>query len=148
MIINGKLENNWIVIDPGLQSEIIDKNAEPFIDSFFKSMRSKGAATAIEKLFSANTHFDVDTPAAINLKRQLISIHEESGRFMSYRLMKKRFLDDDLGVYNYLVKYEKNFFRFVFTFYNNGNSIRLYKFLFDDNIDAELERSVRLQNEM
>ncbi|MEO5562118.1 MAG: hypothetical protein ABIR18_01760 [Chitinophagaceae bacterium] len=147
MIINGKHENNWIDIDPGFQSELIDKLAEPFIDSFFKSMRSKGASVAIENLLSSNPHIDIENPAAINLKRRFISIHETSGRFMGYRLLKKRFLEDDLGVYSYLVKYEKNFFRFIYTFYNNGSSIRLYKFLLDDNIDAELEKSIRVHTE-
>jgi hypothetical protein len=147
MIINSKHENNWIDVDPVFQSELIDKFADPFIDAFFKTLRTKGALVSIEKLLASNPDIDTADPAAINLKRRLISIHENGGRFMGYRLLKKRFLDDDIGVYSYLVKYEKNFFRFGFTFYNNGSSIRLFKFLFDDNIDAELERSIRLYTE-
>lgn len=147
MIINGKHENSWIDIDPGLHSEVIDRFAEPFIDAFFKLIRTKGASVSIEKLLASNPEIDTSEPAAINLKRRLISIHENGGRFMGYRLLKKRFLDDDIGVYSYLVKYEKNFFRFAFTFYNNDSSIRLFKFLFDDNIDAELERSIRFHAE-
>lgn len=145
MIINGKHENHWIDIDPGLHSELIDKFAEPFIDAFFKAIRTKGASVSIEKLLASNPDIDTSAPAAINLKRRLISIHENGGRFMGYRLLKKRFLDDDIGVYSYLVKYERNFFRFAFTFYNNGSSIRLFRFLFDDNIDSELERSIRFE---
>ncbi len=57
--------------------------------------------------------------------------------------MKERFVRDDIGVYVYMVKYEKKFYRFTFMFYNNGISVRLYKFLFDDNIDIELEESLR-----
>ena len=147
MIINGKHENNWIDIDPGLHSELIDKFSEPFIDAFFKTIRTKGASVSVEKLLASNPEIDNSTTAAINLKRRLVTIHENSGRFMGYRLLKKRFLDDDIGVYSYLVKYEKNFYRFAFTFYNNGSSIRLFKFLFDDNIDAELERSIRFNAE-
>jgi hypothetical protein len=147
MIINGKHENNWIEIDPGLYSELIDKFAEPFIDAFFKTIRTKGVSVSIDKLLASNPDIDIADPAAVNLRRRLITIHENGGRFMGYRLLKKRFLDDDIGVYSYLVKYEKNFFRFAFTFYNNGNSIRLFKFLFDDNIDAELERSLRFHEE-
>jgi hypothetical protein len=147
MIINGKHENTWIDIDPGLHSELIDKFADPFIDAFFKTIRTKGAAVSIDRLLGSNPEIDTSAPAAINLKRRLISIHENGGRFMGYRLLKKRFLEDDIGVYSYLVKYEKNFFRFAFTFYNNDSSIRLFKFMFDDNIDAELERSIRFHTE-
>ena len=148
MIINSKHENNWIDIDPGLHSEVIDKFAEPFIDAFFKTIRTKGASVSIEKLLASNPEIDNSTPAAVNLKRRLVSIHENSGHFMGYRLLKKRSLDDDIGVYSYLVKYEKNFYRFSFTFYNNGSSIRLFRFLFDDDIDAELERSIRFNAEV
>jgi hypothetical protein len=147
MIINGKHENNWVDIDPGLHSELIDRFAEPFIDAFFKTLRTKGASVSIEKLLASNPEIDTSAPAAINLKRRLISIHDNGGRFIGYRLLKKRFLEDDIGVYSYLVKYEKNFFRFAFTFYNNDSSVRLFKFLFDDNIDAELERSIRFHPE-
>jgi hypothetical protein len=147
MIINGKHENNWVDIDPGLHSELIDRFAEPFIDAFFKTLRTKGAAVSIEKLLASNPEIDTSAPAAINLKRRLISIHDNGGPFIGYRLLKKRFLEDDIGVYSYLVKYEKNFFRFAFTFYNNDSSVRLFKFLFDDNIDAELERSIRFHAE-
>src|SRR5689334_1266905 len=106
MIINGKHENNWIDIDPGLHSELIDKFSEPFIDAFFKTIRTKGASVSIEKLLASNPEIDNSTTAAINLKRRLVTIHENSGRFMGYRLLKKRFLDDDIGVYSFLVKYE------------------------------------------
>jgi len=147
MIINGKHENNWIDIDPGLHSALLDNFAEPFIDAFFKTIRTKGAAVSIDKLLASNPEINPAEPAAINLKRRLISIHENGGHFMGYRLLKKGFLDDDLGVYSYLVKYEKNFFRFAFTFYNNGSSIRLFRFLFDDNLDTELERSIRVHTE-
>jgi hypothetical protein len=145
MIINGKHENNWIDVDPGLHSELIDKFAEPFIDSFFKTIRTKGAGVSIDRLLGSNPDIDTADPAAVNLKKRLITIHENGGRFMGYRPLKKRFLEDDIGVYSYLVKYEKNFYRFVFTFYNNGSGIRLFKFLFDDTLDAELERSLRFQ---
>jgi hypothetical protein len=57
--------------------------------------------------------------------------------------LKKRFMNDDIGMYSYLAKYDKKFYRFVFMFYNNGKTVKLYKFLFDDNIDLELEESLK-----
>jgi hypothetical protein len=134
-------------LETGAQSEIIDKAAGAVIDSFFKKVRTKGAAIAIDQLFASNPDIDTQNPAAINLKSRFVSVHETAGRFMEYRLLKKRFVEDDLGVYSYLVKYERSFYRFIYTFYNNGSSIKLYKFSFDDMLDSELERSLKFHSE-
>lgn len=69
-------------------------------------------------------------------------INELSGKFISERLLRKREIGNDLGVYVYFVSYDKRFYRF--TFYNNGSVIKIYKISFDDNIDSEIEESMRL----
>ena len=58
--------------------------------------------------------------------------------------MRKKLLEDDLGVYSYLVRYEKKFYRFVFVFYNNSKAVKIYRFSFDDTIDIELEEAIKL----
>jgi hypothetical protein len=144
---NGKHERNWLDLDTSSHSEVIGKTAGTLIDSFFKRLKIKGASEAIERLLASNLDIDAGCAAALNLKRRFVSIHENSGSFMEYRLLKKGFIDDDIGVYCYLLKYEKSFYRLVFTFYNNSNSVKLYKFLFDDNLGAELERSLQFSPE-
>lgn len=141
ILSNGK--RTWVDFESSPVSEIVDKSSLPIIHSFFKRIRIKGVAAALEQLLASNPDMDAGSTEALHLKKQIVSIHETSGRFMEFRLLKKGFLDDDIGVYSYLAKYEKRFYRFVFTFYNNGDAIRLYKFLFDDDLDTELEKSLR-----
>jgi len=78
------------------------------------------------------------------LKKKFNDINESFGKFISYRLLRKKLLDDDLGVYAYFVRYEKKFYRFVFVFYNNGNEVKVYRFAFDDTADIELEEAIKL----
>ncbi len=121
----------------------IDKKAMPLIDSLFKNVVTQNATAALEQLLASNPNINLRDSATINLQNSFVLINEASGPFMGYRLLKKRSLEDDITIYSYLAKYEKKFYRFVFIFYNNGKSIKLYKFLFDDNIDVELEESLK-----
>jgi hypothetical protein len=121
----------------------IDKSAIPLIDSFFKNIETKDPTNALGALLASNPNIDLKDSASLNLKNSFVLINEASGPYRGYRLLKKRFMDDDIGIYSYLAKYDKKFYRFVFMFYNNGKSVKLYKFLFDDNIDLELEESLK-----
>ena len=125
------------------RTNIIDKTALPLINSFFKNIRIKGASFALDEMISSNPNIDKKDSSTIDLESKIVSINEQSGAFMGYRLLKERILVDNIGIYSYLVKYEKKFYRFIFTFYNNGNTIKLYKFLFDDDLDVELEGSLK-----
>ena len=121
----------------------IDQSAIPLIDSFFKSVRIKEVGIALDQLLKSNPYIDLKDSATLNLKNSFILINEASGPFVGYRILKKRYIEEDIGIYSYLAKYEKKFYRLVFMFYNNGSSIKLYKFLFDDDIDVELEGSLK-----
>ncbi|HKO82676.1 MAG TPA: hypothetical protein VJU78_19855 [Chitinophagaceae bacterium] len=121
----------------------IDKSAIPLIDSFFKNIQTKDAVVALDQLLGSNSNINLKDSATVGLKDNFTLINDASGTYMGYRLLKKRFIENDIGIYSYLAKYEKKFYRFVFMFYNNGNSVKLYKFLFDDDIDIELEGSLK-----
>jgi len=147
MLFDKRRGNSWVYIDPVWQSEQIDSIAAPFIESFFKRIKTKGAAVAIEYLFSFSPDLDAASSAAINLKNNFVHINDTSGRLLNHRLLKKGFIDDDMGLYCYLAKFEKHLYRFIYTFYNNGNAVKLYKFSFDDDLDFELEKSLILNAE-
>ena len=121
----------------------IDKSAIPIIESFFKNVETKDPTDALGALLGSNPNIDLKDSASLNLKNSFVLINEAAGPYRGYRLLKKRFINDDIGIYSYLAKYDKKFYRFVFMFYNNGKSVKLYKFLFDDNIDLELEESLK-----
>lgn len=130
--------------NPSTDSKYLSNKITPIIDTFFNQVKSDKYKTALSELFSQNENIDLHDSLTINLENKFNAINESSGKFVSQRLLRKKELGDDLGVYIYLVKYEKKFYRFSFTFYNNGSSIKIYKFSFDDVIDIELEEGMKL----
>ena len=98
---------------------------------------------AIEDLLKTNPHIIIEDTATLNLKDKFNYINENAGVFMGYKLLKKRFIEDDIGIYSYLVKYEVKFYRFIFIFYNNDKNIKLYQLMFNDDLDEELEGSLK-----
>jgi hypothetical protein len=125
-----------------IKTSVIDKNAKPVINSFFNSLKTN-AAESLTQLLASNPNINLNDSATLNLKINFLFINEAAGPYMGNRLLKKRYLGDDIAVYSYLVKYERKFYRFLFMFYNNGKNVKLYKFLFDDSVDAELEESLK-----
>ena len=125
-------------------SKFLDSQSQPVIKTFFDNIALGKYKIALNELISKNKNIDLADSLTINLRTKFNYINESSGNFVSKRLLRKKELGDDLGVYIYLVRYEKNFYPFTFTFYNNGAEIRIYKFAFDDNIDTELEEAIKL----
>ena len=116
----------------------------PMIDSFFQKVESKNYNAAIDDLLSSNENIDLRDSATIALKGKFSSINQFSGAYRGNSLIKKKSLNDDIAVYSYLAKYDKKFYRFVFVFYNNGLKTKIYKFLFDDTAELEIEESLKL----
>lgn len=125
-------------------SEYLDGQSLPVIKSFFESVQSGQYKAALEDLLKKNDNIDLQDSMTLVLKKKFNDINESSGKFVSDRLLRKKQIGDDLGVYSYFVRYEKKFYRFIFTFYNNGSQVKVYKFSFDDTIDVELEEAIRL----
>ena len=121
----------------------IDKSALPLIDSFFSIIKTKKPGLALDHLLASNPSINSKDSTTLNLKSSFILINEGSGPYIGYRMLKKRYIEDDISIYSYLAKYENNFYRFIFMFYNNGKSVKLYKFLFDSDLDVELEGSLK-----
>jgi hypothetical protein len=125
-------------------SKYIDTKSIELVNSFFGKVKSGNYANALDELLGQNTNIDLKDSLTLSLKNKFSNINEYSGKFISYRLLLKKSLSNDLGVYSYIVKYDKKFYRFLFTFYNNESSVNIYKFSFDDTLDFEIEESLRL----
>lgn len=135
------------VVNTGCSSQSqssIDKVAEPIINSFFKGISNGEITKSLVELLSNNENINLQDSATISLQEKFNMINEAAGAYMGSRLLKKRNIENDISIYSYLVKYEKKFYRFVFMFYNNGKRTKIYKFLYDDSIDVELEESLKL----
>jgi len=121
----------------------MDKVAIPIIESFFTKVAKGESDNAITNLISGNPNIDLNDSSMIDLRNKFKIINHSVGAFRSKSLIKKRTLNEDISVYSYLAKYEMKFYRFWFMFYNNDSTISIYKFRFDDDLDVELEESLK-----
>jgi hypothetical protein len=121
----------------------MDKDCMPLIDTFFSKVYNNKAADALNDLLASNNNFNVNDSSMIDLKRKFKLINEYAGRNTGYKIVRKRELADDIAMYSCIVKYEKKFYRFIFTFYKSNSGTKIYKFAFDDNIDVEMEESLK-----
>ena len=122
----------------------IKEDATSVINNFFKELSSGNDKNAITRMLSSNKNFILEDSAVSDLITKLIQINTHSGRFVDYKLMKEREVQGAVSLYSYLVRYEKKYYGFLFQFYNNGQSTQIYKFSFDDNLDIEIEESLKL----
>lgn len=120
----------------------LDSTCTPAIDIFFQKIESNNYKAAMDDLLSSNENIDLKDSATIAMKERFVSINQLSGAYRGKSLLKKKIINDDIAVYSYLVKYDKKFYRFVF--YNNGIKTKIYKFLFDDTAEIEIEESLKL----
>jgi hypothetical protein len=111
---------------------------------FFNKVATGNYTGAIDDLLKSNENIDLLDSATIAMKERFASINRLSGKYRGFSLLKKRTINNDLAAYSYLAKYDKKFYRFIFVFYNNGIDTKIYKFLFDDTAELELEESLKL----
>lgn len=128
----------------GCKSNRIDKECQPALDSFFVGIATGKHMESLDKFLRTNKNFSLQDSAVLDLRNKFNTLNIYSGKYIGYKLLKKRNLQDDVMVYSYLVKYERKFYRFVFIFYRPGDTPQIYKFLFDDVLDTELEESLKL----
>lgn len=125
-------------------SNYLESESKSSIKVFFEKMQSGDYKIALNELLRKNENIDLQDSLTINLKNKFNAINESSGKYVSESFLRKRELPNDLGIYVYFVKYQTKFYRFTFTFYNNGSQVKIYKFSFDDTIDRELEEAIKL----
>jgi len=126
------------------ETSALTKYSKVKIDLFFKAIKNGNYRSGLSELLSSNVDINLKDSTTVNLSNKFNLINELSGKFVSDRLLRKKEIGQDLGVYVYFVRYDKSFYRFTFTFYNNGREIKIFRISFDDNINSEVEESLRL----
>jgi len=121
------------------------KTASGIVDAFFKKYKDDGTSPAIDYLFGTNKYFT--NPAGISqLKAKLDSLRQGIGAYLGKDLIVQKNASNSLVFYSYLVKHEVQPIRFTFIFYKPQNEWVLYRFKYDDQMDAELEEAGRINN--
>jgi len=126
------------------QLSSVDSYCLAVTKNFFNRMGTPEYATALDSLLLSNKNIDFTDSATTKLREGFKNVNELSGKYLGYKLLKKRVVQDDIAIYSYLVKFEKKFYRFIFIFYNTGTRVSIYKFAYDDVLELELEESLKL----
>jgi hypothetical protein len=130
---------------PVKAAPIVSKGAIAKVDTFFKKYKDEGNGAAIDYLFGTNKLFT--DQASINLlKVKLDSLQRSVGQYLGKELIAQKSASASLVFYSYLVKFTNQPVRFTFMFYKPQNDWVLYRFKYDDQMDAELEESSRINN--
>lgn len=126
-------------------SPAIPKTASGIVEAFFKKYKDDGTSAAIDFLFGTNKYFT--NPAGISqLKAKLDSLRQGIGTYLGRDLIVQKTASNSLVFYSYLVKHEIQPIRFTFIFYKPQNEWVLYRFKYDDQMDAELEEAGKIYN--
>ena len=124
---------------------VLGKTPVSIIDTFFKKIKSDGTDPAIDYLFNTNKLFN--NVAQINLlKIKLDSLQRSVGQYVGKELIAQKSAGTSLVFYSYLVKHDNQPIRFTFIFYKPKNDWVLYRFNYDDGMDAEMLESVKINN--
>jgi hypothetical protein len=124
---------------------VVVKGAADIINTFFKKYKDDGTTPAIDYLFGTNKYF-TNTAGIAQLKTKLDSLRQGIGTFLGKDLIVQRNASNSLVFYSYLVKHEIQPIRFTFIFYKPQNDWVLYRFKYDDLMDAELEDAGKINN--
>jgi hypothetical protein len=121
------------------------QSAAGIIDNFFKKYKAQGPDSAVNYLFGTNKYFS--NPGGIaQLKAKLDSLHLSLGNYIGRELIVQKTASPSLVLYSYLVKHEIQPVRFTFIFYRPHSDWVFYRFLFDDQMDLELEDGAKISN--
>ncbi len=124
---------------------VAPKGAAALIDAFFKKYKDDGTGPAVDYLFATNKYF-TNTNGINQLKTKLDSLRSNIGAYLGKDLIVTKTASNSLVYYSYLVKHEIQPIRFTFMFYKPQNDWVLYRFKYDDQMDAELEEAGKISN--
>ncbi len=121
------------------------KSAASVIDEFFKKYKNGGADSAVDYLFATNKYF-VNPAGMAQLKAKLDSARSSLGAYIGKELISQKSASGSLVLYSYLVKHEVQPIRFTIILYKPHNDWVFYRFLFDDQMDIEMEDGAKINN--
>ncbi|TKC04487.1 hypothetical protein FA048_19555 [Pedobacter polaris] len=119
------------------QEKTEDPNLQKLMDTFFEKYKTN-PGEAVDFIFGTNT--DIAPEQVKELKEKLSTISVLAGKFYGQEQITSQKATSSLVYFSFLVKHDKPI-RFIFMFYKPKDKWKIYKFKFDDQVDAELEES-------
>lgn len=119
------------------------QSPEELIKEFFSIYKSESPENALNNIFNTNKWIKESQDQIDNISIQLTNTASLMGDYYNSKLITKASVGEDLIMYSYLVKYERQPLRFVFTFYKPNENWQLQNFQYDDAIDEELEEAIK-----
>lgn len=114
-----------------------DPNLQKLMDTFFEKYKNN-PGEAIDFIFKTNT--DIAPGQVKALKDKLSTISLLAGEYHGQEQITSQKATSSLVYFSFLVKHDKPI-RFIFMFYKPKDKWKIYKFKFDEQVDAELEES-------
>jgi hypothetical protein len=124
---------------------VVVKGAADLVNTFFKKYKDEGTSAAVDYIFGTNKYF-TNTAGITQLKAKLDSLRQGIGNYLGKDLIVQKNASNSLVFYSYLVKHEIQPIRFTFMFYKPQNDWVLYRFKYDDQMDAELEDAGKINS--
>ena len=125
-------------------SQDVKGSYEVIVNKFFEIYKSGNSDKAVDYIFSTTKYIDKDT---INqIKQRLKKVKALVGSYYGYEYINSKKIGDSVVCVSYLVKYERQPFRFRFIFYKPLNDWILFSFTSDDEYDTELKEATKISS--
>ena len=116
---------------------------QKIIDEFFNLYKNKSATEAVDYAFSTNKWMNESKDQIENVKFKLNSSLKQLGDYYGYSLITKKTLGENMTLYTFLIRYDRQPLRFTMIFYKPNSQWRLQNFSYDDKLDEDLEEAAR-----
>ena len=121
------------------------QNPDELVKKFFNEYETEGATVSLDNLYETNPWVNRNADAIKNLKTQLNGMNEDLvGKLRGRELIVRKTLGESFVLMSYMVKFDRHPIRFTFEFYKPKDKWILFAFLFDDNLDDELEEAAKI----
>ncbi|WP_439183650.1 hypothetical protein [Carboxylicivirga taeanensis] len=116
---------------------------EKIIEDFFTTYGKNKPDKAIDNLYTYSPWLNSEADVVIKLKTQFRDLKQLVGEYNGYQLLTKKSLGDCFELYVFLVKYDRQPFRFTFEFYKPKDKWITYSFSYDYDLDDDLEEAAK-----
>lgn len=114
------------------------QEGKELLDKFFVQYEAEGSNVALDSLFATNRWFAAKEDVVANVKAQLAGSVSLMGQYFGFELMEAKMASDCLVKYTYILKYERQPLRFVFTLYKSRDRWQMLNFVYSDSFNDDV----------